>query len=300
MGDLLMALPPASLRPALVTTVESAAPVAPPADKSAEVTPVDLLIFTSEDDWEAETDELREAAAKCAVETEVLFAENLPGWSVEDKLASLSKTLGEWLDNGKIHASTVIYVSLHGDEEAVRDADSTDATGEARYVFTAADDNLRFPGVALASALRHLPSSAGTLQQDFRGLILWGACQVRKMEAALQSCAGENILLGANKNVLSADSEDCVLDVIDLMGARKRDGLPSLTGRDYWMHLRNVSGEHIAYVQDSSTEIHKVLAFGSGEPTLTSRTGRSAEQPQRILRAKLSHGSPKALQRHIR
>ncbi len=291
-----MALPPASIRPALVPAVESATPVTPLADKSAHVTPVDLLIFTSEEDWENETDALRKAAATAAVETEVLFAENLSGWSAEDKLASLGKTLGAWLDNGKIHASTVIYVSLHGKEEALTNTGSADATSQTTYVFTAADANLRFPGAALSSALRHLPSSAGTLQQDFHGLIVWAACRVRKMEAALQSCAGENILLAGNKEVLSADSEECMLEVIDLMGARKREDLPSLTGRDYWMHLRNLSGEHIAYVQDTSTEIHKVLACESGEPTLTSRPGRSADQPRRILEAKLSHGSAKALQ----
>jgi hypothetical protein len=87
-----------------------------------------------------------------------------------------------------------------------------------------------------------------------------------------------------------------MLEVIDLIAARKREGQPALTGRDYWMHLRNVSGEHIAYVQDSSTEIHKVLTSGVSEPVLTSFKGRTADQPQQILQAKLAHGSPKALQ----
>lgn len=322
-----MALPPVSTRSAQLSPVAPATAVAPATGKVANTAPIDLLIFTSAEDWKDETDTLREAAVQAGARTDILFAEDLDGWSPEEKLASLRQTMGEWLGNGKIQASTIIYVSLHGKEQAPRVADQTPsstaqsgrtageasspaashvegrpdtgsagATSPSMYVFTADDEDLRFPGAMLASALRHASSSDGTLQPDFRGLILWGACKARKMAEALQACGGENILLAGNKEVVDTDCENCMLEVIDLIAARKRDGLPPLTGRDYWMHLRTVSGEHIAYVQDSATEIHKVLSSGFSEPVLTSFRGRSADQPQRILEAKLAHGSPKALQ----
>lgn len=291
-----MAIPPVSTRSTQVPPVESTAPITPPAARNVDPSPLDLLIFTSEEDWENEADRLLEAASKIFVNAEVVFAEHLAGNTVEDKLASLHKMIGEGLRSGEIHSSTVMYVSLHGHEEILPDTSGHHAASQTAFVFSADDEHLNFPGATLVSALRHASSSQGNLQPDFRGLILWGSCGVRKMAPTLQACGGENILLAGNKSLVNTDSEDCLLDVIDLIGARKRESLPSLTGRDYWTHLRNVSGEHIAYVQEATTEIHKVLASGSSEPVLRTRSGRSANQPQRILDAKLVHGSPKAMQ----
>lgn len=293
-----MALPPSSALPPQLPPVEAAAPVAPVAGKGPDVTPIDLLIFTSEEDWEDEADNLRDAAGQHAVNAEVLFAEDLEGRSAEDKLASLYETIGEWLRNGKLQPSTVIYVSLHGgmdNEDSDADTSPTSAASQASYGFSADDSNLEFPGERLVSALRHASPSGGSQAPDFAGLIIWAACRARKLAPVLQASGGENIILAGNKPVQSTDAEDCMLDVIDQIGARKRDGQPPLSGRDYWMHLRNVSGEHIAFVQDTSTEIHKVLSSGHSEPTLQSRTGRSAGQPLRILEAKVIHGSPKAV-----
>lgn len=294
-----MALPPSSALPPQLPPVESTAPVTPVAGKRPDVTPVDLLIFTSEEDWKDEADTLCDAAGQIAVTTEVIFAEDLNGWSTGDKLASLRRLIGKWLDSGKIQPSTVIYVSLHGGQDNAGNEPGTGSANAARegaYGFSAERGNLEFPGEMLVSALRHASPSGSPSAPDFTGLIVWGACRARKMAEVLQASGGENILLAGNKPVQSADGEACMLEVIDLIGARKREGQPPLSGRDYWMRLRNISGEHIAYVQDASTEIHKVLASGHGEPTLTSRTGRSANQPRRILEAKLMHGSPKAVQ----
>lgn len=290
-----MALPPSSALPPQLPPVESAAPVAPVIGKGPDVTPVDLLIFTSEEDWKDEADTLCDAARQIGVNVDVIFAEDLDGWSDEDKLASLQKTIGERLDNGALQRSTVMYVSLHGGQNDAGNEPGK-SPDDGAYGFSADDGNLEFSAERLVSALRHASPSDGTSPPDFTGLIIWGACRARKMAGVLEASGGENILLAGNKPVQSADGEACMLEVIDLIGARRQEGQSPPSGRDYWMHLQNVSGEHIAYVQHASTEIHKVLVSAHSEPALTSRTGRSAEHPVRIFEAKLIHGSPKAVQ----
>lgn len=299
-----MAIPPYSAQPPQLPPIELVAPIVPVSDKGTEATPFDVLIFTSKEDWQKEIGNLREAAGKVAVNAGFLFAEDLEGGSTEDQLDSLNDTLAALEASGKIDGSTMLWVKLHGGvaKNAVRNhahaptAQDDTAESEIDYRFGAQHGKFVFPGMMLASTLRYGRPSGDTPHSGFKGLIVWSACQARNMERILKSLGGENLLLAGKKNMLSDDGQACLFEVFDLIAIRKREGQPPLTGRDYWMHLRNVSGEHIAYVQDDSTEIHKVLASGSSEPVLKSRTGRSAEQAQRILDAKIVHGSPKAIE----
>lgn len=287
-----MSLPPFSVLPPQVTRPDPTAPVTPVDCKNGGPVALDMVIITCETDFRVETDQLRKAAATASVNAEVISVGRLPGYSNEAKLASLSKTMVAMRASGKINEATVCWISLHG--EAGTDSAGTPSQGV--YGLSALDGVLKFSGEQLVSAIRHGSSPDDVPQAGFHGLIVWSSCEVRKMEAALKAGGGENITLSGNKTILGEDGDACMLEVFDLISARKREGLPPLTGRDYWMHLRNISGEHIAYVQEDSTEIHKVLASGSGEPVLTSREGRSADQPSRILKSKVSHGSAKAVQ----
>ncbi len=313
-----MSLPPTTSLLTPARAVDSPAPVEPVAGGGAEVTPLDLVIFTCDFDWNENTDTLCDAAGRAGIDAEVVSFEGLTGHTPGERLACLHKITGEWLASGKLTPSTVVYVDLHGgpaDEfdglpdyfEARPDLKAFhqslgDASAQCEaasdhpslFVFSAVDQE--FPGFMLDRALRHASPSNGSLQSDFRGLIVWGACHARDLSPNLMNSGGENLLLAGKKPVLSTDSEDCMLEVIDLLGARKREAQPPLSGRDYWMHLRNVSGEHIAFVQESSVEISKVLEAGHSEPVLHLRTGRASGQARRVLDAKLAHGSAKALQ----
>jgi hypothetical protein len=251
-----------------------------------------MVIITCETDFQVETDRLRKQAAAASVNAEFISMFKLPGYFIEAKLASLNKAIAAMRASGKINEATICWINLHGGAGT----DSANTASQGVYGFSARGSLMEFSGEQLVSALRHGSLPDDVPQADFHGLIVWSSCEVRKMEATLKAAGGENITLAGNKAILNADGNACMFEVFDLIAARKREGLPPLTGRDYWMHLRNVSGEHIAYVQDDFTEIHKVLASGSGEPVLTSREGRSAEQPKRILEAKVSHGSAKAIQ----
>ena len=287
-----MSLPPISLQPPQIPLVEPSAPVTPVAGKDCVPVPLDMVIITCETDFQVETDRLRKEAATASVNAEFISMFKLPGYFMEAKLASLNKAIVAMRASGKINEATICWINLHGGAGT----DSANTASQGVYGFSARGGLMEFSGEQLVSALRHGSLPDDVPQADFHGLIVWSSCEVRKMEATLKAGGGENITLAGNKVILSADGNACMFEVFDLIAARKREGLPPLTGRDYWMHLRNVSGEHIAYVQDDFTEIHKVLASGSGEPVLTSREGRSAEQPKRILEAKVSHGSAKAIQ----
>lgn len=287
-----MSVPPFSRLPPQIPQVEPSAPVTPVAGKDCGPVPLDMVIITCGSDFRVETDQLRKEAATASVNAEFICVDKLPGYSNAARLALLSKAIREMRASGKINEATICWITLHGSA----DTDSADTASPAVYRLSAMNGLLKFSGEQLVSALRHGSSPGDVPQDDFHGLIVWGSCEVRKMEATLKAGGGENITLAGNKTIFGQDENACMLEVFDLIAARKREGLPPLTGRDYWMHLRNVSGEHIAYMQDDSTEIHKVLASGSGEPVLTSRDGRSAGQPKRILVAKVSHGSAKAIQ----
>lgn len=313
-----MALPPTAPKFISMPVAEAPSPVATVSDENADLAPLDLVILTCDFDWNQNARTLCDAAASAGVHAEVICFEDLEGETTGDRLSRLHETIGEWLASGKIHPSTIVYVDLHGgpvdefdcmadyyearpDLKAFHDSLLDEPEGKpatanrsSLFAFRAADVDI--PGFMLDSALRHSTHSNGRIQSDFKGLIVWSACHARQMAPDLKNSGGENLLLAGNKPVLSSDSEDCMLEMIELIGSCKREGCAPLSGRDHWMHLRNVSGEHIAYVQDDSVEISKVLEFGHSEPVLGERNSRAGEQARRVLEAKLAHGSAKALQ----
>ncbi len=313
-----MALPPTAPKFISVPVADAPAPVAAVSGAKADLAPLDLVILTCDFDWNENTHTLCDAAVGAGVRAEVICFENLEGETLGDRLSRLHETMGEWLASGKIQPSTIVYVDLHGgpvgefdgmgdfydarpDLKAFHDSlldepEGKPATDNRSSLFAFSAAGVEIPGFMLDSALRHSTQSNGKIQSDFKGLIVWSACHARHMAPDLMNSGGENLLLAGNKPVLSGDSEDCMLEMIALIGSHKREGRTPLSGREYWMHLRNVSGEHIAYVQDNSVEISKVLEFGHSEPVLGQQSSRASEQARRVLEAKLSHGSAKALQ----
>ncbi len=181
------------------------------------------------------------------------------------------------------------------------DADSDDSSGSGDeggivHMMSADRNALVFPSILLFKAARYAAVTAQGFEANYQGTIFVGSCDAGGMSEQLVADGGDYVVLNGKKGGLSSDADDCMLEVIGMMAERRQQQLPPLGGREYWMHLRNVSGEHIAYVGETGTEIHKVLEAGHCEPVLVVRNSQAAGQPARVLNAKLLHGSPMALE----
>lgn len=318
-----MTISPSSPRPHQLPIVAPAAPVVL-AERNSSPSPLDLLLITSEVDFPDTIKLLTEEAARTGIHFDVIRIEELEGSTADQKLANLHRRIGEMADSKQLQDSSATCVTLHGatrvlasdmtDEEFLRDhpdlADFVSCIGrepvkksgseagpteDVVHVFSACEDSLGFPGALLIDSIRHARKVGEDFQHVYRGPMFIASCEARHLIDDLEGSDGEVLLLKGKKIGLTSDGNDCMLEVINMMAERRQQNLPPFTGRDYWMQLRNVSGEHIAYVGNTSNEIHKVLAFGHCEPVITLRHSEAAEQPARILHAKLAHGSPKAL-----
>ncbi len=164
------------------------------------------------------------------------------------------------------------------------------------HMMSACKDALTFPSILLLEAIRHSTLTPGGFRPDYRGTIFIGSCEAGGMNEQLVVNGSDYVVLNGKKTGEASDADDCMREVIGMMAERRQQQLPAFSGRDYWMRLRNVSGEHIAYVGQNQVEISKVLAYGCSEPVLVSRNSQAGGQPLRILAAKLAHGSPESVQ----
>lgn len=319
-----MAIPPSSPRPHPLPLVAPAAPVIP-ADRHSSAPPLDLLLITSKSDFPDSVRRLSEEAARAGIHFEIILIEELDGSSAIQKLASLHRRIAELADSKKLQSSSATCVSLHGAMRVIPDemtseefvshppdlADfvsvietkgdeefesESDPTEHRAHVFLACSDSLQFPSVLLIETARH-PSKVGDgFQPDYQGPIFISSCEAGHLMDDLEGKDGEVVLLNGKKSGSVDDGDGCMMEVINMMAERRQQNLPPFSGRDYWMQLRNVSGEHIRYVGGTEKDIHKILAAGHCEPVITLRNSQASDQPVRLLEAKLSHGSPKGLQ----
>lgn len=322
-----MSISPSLPRLPQVPAVALAAPVTL-ANHSSQIQPLDLLLITCESDFPDTVNLLSEEASRTQINFEVIQIEKLEGSTAGQKLASLHHRIGELVASGRLHASSATCVALHGgtraiatdvtNEEFIRQhpdladfassigqelgEESTDESdnepGESEtftHFFSACKESLAFPSLLLLDSARHCTMAGDKLQPDYLGPIFIASCAGGSLINCITT-GGDYVLLNGKKNGLASDGDECMLEVINMMAERRRQNMQPFTGRDYWMQLRNVSGEHIAYVGETSTEIYKVLAFGHCEPVITLRNSQAAGQAVRLLHAKLAHGSPKALQ----
>lgn len=187
--------------------------------------------------------------------------------------------------------------SATADGDSGTDHDSGIESDEEGFIhmMSACKDTLTFPSILLLEAIRHSTLTPHGFRPDFQGTIFIGSCEAGGMNEQLVVNGSDYVVLNGKKGGNASDADDCMLEVIGMMAERRQQQLPAFSGRDYWMRLRNVSGEHIAYVGQNNVEISKVLAVGCSEPVVASRSNQAAGQPLRILDAKLAHGSPDSL-----
>lgn len=318
------------LSPPRLPQVPAVVPVAPVtlANHNSQIQPLDLLLITCESDFPDMVNLLSQEANRTQLNFEIVRIEELEGSTAGQKLASLHHRIGELVASGGLHASSATCVALHGGtravatdvtneefiqqhpdladfassigqelgEESADESDSESGTSEAFiHLFSACKESLTFPSLLFLDSARHATMAGDNLEPGYLGPIFIASCEGGSLINCITT-GGEYVLLNGKKNGLASDGDECMLEVINMMAERRRQNMQPFTGRDYWMQLRNVSGEHIAYVGETSNEIHKVLAFGHCEPVITLRNSQAAGQPVRLLHAKLAHGSPKALQ----
>lgn len=312
--------------------VPAASPVAPVSPEKAAPPPpaTDLLLITSATDFPHTVELLRKEASAAGIRLDTILIEDLDGSTPGEKLASLHRLMGESVASGKMQLATVTYIALHGhagtstgpdddvearpqlqdvarlmgtDDSATADgnagtgADSRPPSDEKRgsHIMSACRDALTFPSIQLLEAIRHPTLTRDGLRPDYQGTIFIGSCEAGGMSEQLVVNGSDYVVLNGKKTGVASDADDCMLEVMGMMAQRRQQQLPAFSGRDYWMRLRNVSGEHIAYVGQNQVEISKVLEYGCSEPVLAPRTGQAAGQPVRILDAKLAHGSPESV-----
>lgn len=344
-----------SLRPPLLACATAPGSVNFPAQTTAPVLPLDLLIVTSRADFHQEATQLLACAHDQALQADTLFIEDLEGSNDGERLQDLHRKMGLLRASGKLPDSAATYVTLHGtksfrfgspqelyqhrphlgefirflgDDDGASTVPSDDApdripgrpqeTGESSlsesdgdscddddsdsgtpgrlplHFLTRNDGQFRFPSDLFCLALRQARRVEGTCTSGYQGVIFLSSCYAGQLAGQLGSQGGGYLILSGKKTGIAIDAADCMREAIDLMAERKRQPESSLTARDYWLRLRHVSGEHIACVMDRESRVHKPLEHS--EPLLALVSGRSAVQPQRVLEAKLAHGSARALQ----
>lgn len=258
--------------------------------------PLDLLMITSCIDFKESTDRLSEEASQAGLTADTLFIEDLDGDSAAEKLAHLRKVIGSYRDQGRLQPSTITSITLHGGLLTVND---TPAYGVdepiVAHCFSTTDKLLKFPSILVCQAIRNLGSGDDPAQATYTGPLFIMSCYAGGMPEQFLPESGEVILLSGKKASLITNGNDCLLQAVALIAEHKQRGLPPPSGREYWSHLRNVSGEHIRYANSNEIALHKVRDWNPSEPLLRCRTGDIEPTAVRIINAKLAHGSPAAL-----
>lgn len=279
-----------------IIEVNAAPSIVPVATAQSPVRPLDLLIITSRTDFHESADLLGKEASQAGLAADTLFIEDLDGDSASEKLAQLRKAIGKYLEEGRLQPTTVTSISLHGGLIKLGDATTAD-TDEPGVVhcFGNAEMTLRLPSALVCLAVRQLDTGDDPAQAAYPGLLFIASCYAGGMPEQFLPDSGEVILLTGKKASLTSDGDDCMRQAVALMADRRQRGLSAPSGRDYWNHLRNVSGEHIRYANADEVALHKVLDWKPSEPMLRCRTGDMQPTAVRIVEAKLAHGSPAAL-----
>jgi len=334
-----MYLPPSASRPPFssspyaveapseVTAVDGGAPAAKP---------LDFLLVISRSDFAHAHQLLSDAFRQAGMCTEIICIEDLPGATAGDKLASLHQQNAARHRNGTITSSTIKIVLLHGkvgvpsidasidrfrqesgagEAGSHASAQSAGNAPQARvHMMTAAGNDFTFPTDLVDAALRMPGMIDGQPSTGFTNTIIYGACASGAFRDTAKETGGSYIFGSGKKAVFTEDFSAGICAVVREQGQRKRQDLPPLSGRDCWDVMRNLSGEHVSFVEKDSVEVHKVLRTGHSAPALSVRSEASLDmssgvspaarpkltaQAIRTLFAKFEHGSAASVRQVI-
>ncbi|MCM0043421.1 MAG: hypothetical protein NBV65_02190 [Burkholderiaceae bacterium] len=296
-----------------------AAGVSSVAQDVAAVKPLDFLLITSRIDFERSCKQFVDACGRAAVEGEIVFIEDLPGNAAGDKLAALHRKNAALHRSGRLSASTIKIALLHGGmgvpaahpdlvrfrQDYLGDPATSPSTPAAEtHTMSAANDTISFPTELMDAALRATSIIDGQARAEFRDTVIFGACGSAMFREAASKTGGSYVFGSGKKSVYVRDFDAGLSALVDAQARRARENLPPLSGRDCWMLMSNVSGEHVSYVAGDSMEIHKILQSGFSEPVLSARTAAGDGNDRRVqgirtLYAKISHGSANSVSRVI-
>ncbi|MCM0043420.1 MAG: hypothetical protein NBV65_02185 [Burkholderiaceae bacterium] len=267
-----------------------------PAIRSSEsptADPLDFMFVSSRKDFDPVMRKLLENCKLAGVRATVIYLESLPGKTEDEKLAQLQQLNATWQAQGLITDSTLKVVALHGDDFS--------RPGGAKvhlesHFLSASGDSLRFPTKAFDAAMRNITSNDGQRSVGFSGTLIYQSCNVGSMRQALQASGGAYVLLAGKQPSMVRDSMACLADLTQEAGKRKREQTSPLSGRECWMRVSQVSGEHVAYVKGDIIDVTKVTQSGNAAfPPAAKSLG--AQKIYYALVAKLLHGTAETVER---
>lgn len=311
--------------------VEPSSGVASVDNASSTTTSLDFLLITSRVDFENSHQRFTDECSLAGVNADILFIEDLPGQTAGEKLASLHRMNADRHANGKVVASTIKVALLHGwvgvapadasidnfrqacmGSEKLRlgsgQSDSTaSSTPASIHMITAAGGKLAFPTDLFDAAVRATVVTNGQINAGFVDTVVYGACGSGVFRDAAKKTGGSYVFGSGKKSVFTEDFNASLSALVMGQGQRKRQGAATLSARDCWNLMRDLSGEHVSLVGNDSVEISKVLLSGHTEPRTKVRSDDTRQiahqevsaQAIRALFAKLHHGSAASVERII-
>ena len=264
-----------------------------PQNKQAATSPLDFMLVTSRADFESVGRKFNEECKAGGVIGTVVYMEDLPGNTINEKLERLQQVNASWQSKGFIAQSTIKAVLLHGDSVSLAPSTKADA---GRHLMSISTPNLTFSTEAFDAAMRDITSKDGERSVGFSGTVIYDSCRVGSMRQAFKNSGGSYLLLAGMKNALAGDGVTCISDLIQESGRRKRENSAPLTGRECWLRASQLSGEHVAYIKGDVLEVCKVItADQASSPDETKLP--AAEKIFHSVLAKLRHGATATVQR---
>jgi hypothetical protein len=209
-------------------------------------------------------------------------------------------------NNGKDNAASEEYdsdtlVSSDDESDVLVSSDEESGHDEQKNIeiHCAYAGNLVIPTHYIDLALRHFTWKDGIPKYGFRKTIIYGPCFSGNLRDIVKPTGASYVLTTGKKTGLTWDFFDGLALLAREAANRKHEKQRPMSGRDCWMLMRNVTGEHISYVGENSVEVHKVLETAHSEPVLSAQDTYRGRRANNILAAKIIHGSADSLQRAI-
>ncbi len=183
--------------------------------------------------------------------------------------------------------------SENDDQDSTTD-DSSSPDRPPIHFLSGGQNQSDFPTDLFCLALRHAQIINGECMPAYQGPVILGSCHAGQLAESLSTLGGAYLMLAGTKPGFSSDMTECMLEAIDMMAEQKRQSSEPLTAVDYWKRFAQISGEHIACIQDAQLLVHKPAE--QPEPVPPVPGSRAVEHPERVLKAKLMHGSAKSVE----
>ncbi len=183
--------------------------------------------------------------------------------------------------------------SENDNEDSTTD-DSSSSDRPPIHFLSVGHNQSNFPTDLFCLALRHAQVINGECMPAYQGPVILGSCHAGLLRESLSTHDGAYLMLAGTKPGFSSDMTECMLEAIDMMAEQKRQSSEPLTALDYWKRFAQISGEHIACIQEAKLLVHKPAE--QPEPVPTVPGSRAVEHPERVLKAKLMHGSAKSVE----